>query len=614
MSGFAGIVSLDGASADAHLLERMTERLAFRGPDGTNITTKPGAGFCFTFLRTGPAPQCPSQPCSLDGRVWLLGDVRLDGRNDLRRKLEQHGDEFDGDVTDEELVLRTWRRWGEEGLPVLIGDYAFALWNAEARKLWCARDLMGARPFFYAQAGNHLYFSNTLDAIRCAPDISTALDAHFIGDFLLQGWCSYPERTAFRDIRRLPAGHMLRWSHGGLDVRKYTLLAIDAPLLLKREEEYVERFRELLETAVRERLPSGRVAILMSGGLDSTSVAAVVVRSARKAGLPLDLRAFTVDYRPLFDDQEGLLASLAAQHIGISIEIASGASYFPYAGWDAAPPPLPEPVHEPFQSLYVKQYERVAQHARVALNGYGGDGALTGQAWPYLIDLTRKLQFGKIGSTFGGYILKHRRIPPLRADFRARIRRLVKPSDPMATYPRWLAPDFENTLRLRERWRELLQPPESVHPWHTKAYATLSSPYWPIVLENDDAARIGAPVESRAPLLDLRVQRFLLQVPPVPLCINKELVRRMASGLLPERIRLRPKTPFEGDQVALQTSTYGWSPMPLPEPPKRWRQFVNWEGLAGTLQRQAICFPWPNLRPISLLYWIRGIENDRYSE
>jgi asparagine synthase (glutamine-hydrolysing) len=603
-------VSLDGAPADAQLLQRMADRLAFRGPDGTHITTKPGAGFCFTFLRTGPAPQCPSQPCSLDGRVWLLGDVRLDGRNDLRCKLEQHGDEFDGEVTDEELVLRTWRRWGEEGLPDLLGDYAFALWDAEERKLWCARDLMGARPFFYTQAGSRLYFSNTLDAIRCAPDISRELDQHFIGDFLLEGWCSYPERTAFREVRRLQAGYRLRWSRSGLDVRRCASLSIEAPLL-KREEEYVERFRELVETATRERLPRGRAAILMSGGLDSTTVAAVAVRCARKARLPLDLRAFTVEYRPLFDDQEGVLATLAARHIGIAIEVDSGASHFPYARWDSAPPPLPEPVHEPFQSLYVEQNQRVAQHSRVALNGFGGDGTLTGQAWPYLIDLARKHQFAKICSVFGAYVIKHRRIPPLRAGFRERIRQVVGQTDPMAAYPRWLAPEFESDMQLRERWRELLPPPESAHPWHTKAHAMLSGSYWPSVLEIYDAARSGAALESRAPLLDLRVQRFLLQVPPVPLCINKELVRRMALGLLPERIRLRPKTPFEGDQVALQASTYGWSPMPLPEPPKDLRQFVNWEGLARTLKDQAICFPWSDLRPISLLYWIRGVENDR---
>jgi asparagine synthase (glutamine-hydrolysing) len=190
---------------------------------------------------------------------------------------------------------------------------------------------MGARPFFYGQVGNRLYFSNTLNTIRCAPDISSALDDHFIGDFLLRGWCSYPERTAFRDISRLHAGHLLRFSSAGLDVRRCSSLPIENPLWLKREEEYVERFRDLLETAVRERLPRGPVAIRMSGGLDSTSVAAVAMHTARKKGLPLDLRAFTADYQPLFDDQEGSLASLAARYIGVPIKVAPCASVLPFA-------------------------------------------------------------------------------------------------------------------------------------------------------------------------------------------------------------------------------------------------------------------------------------------
>ncbi len=348
MSGFAGVVSLDGAPADARLLERMAERLAFRGPDGTHITAKPGAGLCFTFLRTGPAPQCPSQPCSLDGRVWLLGDVRLDGRDDLRRKLEQHGEEVDGDVTDEELLLRAWRRWGEDGLADLIGDYSFALWDAEARVLWCARDLMGARPFFYTQAGNRLYFSNTLEAMRCAQDISSALDLHFIGDFLLQDWCSDPQRTAFRNISRLPGGHMLRYSTAGIAVRRFASLPIEEPLWLKREKEYVEQFRKLLEQAVRERLPRGPAAVLMSGGLDSTSVAAIATKIAKKSGSHASLRAHTVDYRPLFDDEEAYYASLAAEHLGIPIEILQGASCIPYEGWSDSELRMPEPCHEPF--------------------------------------------------------------------------------------------------------------------------------------------------------------------------------------------------------------------------------------------------------------------------
>src|SRR5271168_3063128 len=99
MSGFAGIVRADGGTPDAKLIERMAEALAFRGPDATQIWLRPGAGFCFTLLRTGPSPQVGTQPYSLDGRVWLLGDVRLDGREELRRRLEQHGERISADAT-----------------------------------------------------------------------------------------------------------------------------------------------------------------------------------------------------------------------------------------------------------------------------------------------------------------------------------------------------------------------------------------------------------------------------------------------------------------------------------------------------------------------------------
>ena len=236
MSGFAGIISTDGATPDQSLLERFAAHLAFRGPDGTHISTQPGAGFCFTFLRTGPAPQSSAQPCSLDQRVWLLGDFRLDARDDLRRQLEQAGELLPPDVTDEELVLRAWRQRGEECLADLLGEFAFALWDAEARRLLCVRDLLGLRPFYYSLAGERLYFSNTLDVLRLVPDLSSELDSVFIGDFLLQDSCADPARTAFRSIARLPGGHVLRYSKDGVEVRRYASLPIEEPLWLKRPE------------------------------------------------------------------------------------------------------------------------------------------------------------------------------------------------------------------------------------------------------------------------------------------------------------------------------------------------------------------------------------------
>ncbi len=610
MSGFAGIVSLDGAPPDARLLERMAQTLAFRGPDGTHITTKPGAGFCFTFLRTGPAPQCPSQPCSLDGRVWLLGDVRLDGRDDLRRKLEQHGDEISENVTDEELVLRAWHRWREDALPELIGDYSVALWDTEARQLCCVRDLMGARPFYYAKAGNRLYFSNTLNAIRCVPEISTELDDHFIGDFLLEGWNSDGVRTAFRYLSRLPAAHSLLYSNQAVRVSRYTSLPIEEPLQLKRIEEYVEQFREVLDQAVAERLPRGPAAILMSGGLDSTSVAAIAQHSARRRESPLQLRAYTLDYQPLFDDREGRLASAAAKFIGIPIKIRSAAFHLPFAGWDDQLPPMPEPCHDPFRRLYVEQNQQIAEYARVVLNGYGGDGVLTGQSWPYLLHLIRGRHFWDLGRSFGGYLLKHGRIPPLRGGFRGALKNWFHPQDPMARYPKWLSPDFEKKVDLRERWHEMQRPFQSAHPWHPKAHSVLNGLFLSSILESEEPTWSGVPVVPRAPLLDLRLQRFLMRVPPVPLCVDKELLRRALRGLLPKEVLLRAKTIFQGDQVAMQIERHLWSPLPLPAPTGTIRKFVVWEKLGELVRTVPITFPWADLRPVSLMYWLRAIERE----
>src|SRR6476661_3422347 len=112
MSGYAGIISPDNAPPDRDLLDCMAAALAFRGPDATHITTQPGAAFVFTFLRTGPAPQSPQQPTTIDGRVWLIGDVRLDGRDDLRRKLEQHGASLPPTAADEELILHFVSQFG----------------------------------------------------------------------------------------------------------------------------------------------------------------------------------------------------------------------------------------------------------------------------------------------------------------------------------------------------------------------------------------------------------------------------------------------------------------------------------------------------------------------
>jgi asparagine synthase (glutamine-hydrolysing) len=609
MSGFAGIVRGDGAPPDAKLVERMAEALAFRGPDAKQIWMRPGAGFCFTFLRTGPSPQSASQPHSLDGRVWLLGDVRLDGREELRRGLEQHGEKVSADATNEELVLRAWQQWAEKCFELLVGDFSFALWDAEAKQLWCVRDLMGARPFFYARTAAQLVFSNTLDVVRLAPEVSAGLDPQYIGDFLLQSWCPEAERTVFQDIRRLPAGHALKYSNCEPVVRRYATLPVEEPLFLKRREEYIEAFRGHLERAVRDRLPESPTAIFMSGGLDSTSVAAIASQLQTERGLRYSLRAHTVDYSPLFEDEEGALATKAANHFGIPIEVLAGGSSAPLSGWETGSLSTPEPCAEPFWALHVKHYRQVAQHARVVLSGDGGDDILTGRAWPYLVYLLKRGRPDKVGSAFGAYALRHGRLPPLRAGIRARLRRWMGRTVETQDYPTWLEPKFEQELHLRDRWQELQRPTKTLHPLHPGGYASLTSSYWPGIFETEDAGWTGVPVETRAPLFDQRLLRFLLRIPPVPWCMNKELLREAMRGKLPEEIRVRKKTPLQGDPLKLHASANGWRPSLEDGACDRLRMFVNCKMLHTTSHPALGLMLWADLRPIALNYWLKSVEN-----
>lgn len=609
MSGFAGIVRADGQTPDAKLLERFAEQLAFRGPDATQIWTRPGAGFCFTLLRTGPAPQAETQPCSLDGRVWLLGDVRLDGRDDLRRELEPFGECATDSATDEEFVLGVWRQWGEEGLAKLLGDFSFVLWDAVARELRCVRDLIGARPFFYARSSDWFCFSNTLEVVRSFPGVSSALDPQFIGDFLINESSLDAWRTVYRDITRLSPGHFLSYSSEGLRVRRYTEFPIEEPLWLKRPSDYIERFQELLEQAVADRLPHAPSAIFLSGGLDSTSVAATACKIARQNGALDRPRAYTIDCSTMFKDEEGALASHVAKQLDMEIEILSGASCLPYEGWGNSHGRTSEPYHDPFAALGLRQWEQVRHHARVAFSGYGGDDILTGQAWPHLIYLLKHRSFLAIAKTFGSYVLAHRRIPPLRAGIKVRLRKWFGYKNPLTEFPQWLKPNFSDQQNLRDRWRETPESPESIHPLHPIAHSGLSSDFWASVFEGDDAGVTGVGVDSRAPLLDGRLLRFLLRVPPVPWCMEKTLLREAMRGMLPEEVRRRPKVPLLGDSVRYFVESKQWSPLPLPTPAAGVLEFVDWECLRATLESAQGSSLWVALRPVSLSYWLKGVVN-----
>jgi len=235
---------------------------------------------------------------------------------------------------------------------------------------------------------------------------------------LLQEWCQDGTRTVYQDIHRLPAGHTLVYSDGELTRSSLHGFFCRRALRLKRQRNMFERFRELLEKAVRDRLPRQPTGIFLSGGLDSTSVAAVACKIAKQEQTSGPWRlhhrlSANVQRRRRFlgnrlwprirhghrDSFRRFLSSL--RRLGRFLAAYPGA------------------VSRSFSSSKSNDSTgQVQSHARVVLSGYGGDDILTGQAWPYLTYLLRPAGFRDHLAELWGVHLKYGRIPPLRGGFR----------------------------------------------------------------------------------------------------------------------------------------------------------------------------------------------------
>jgi len=607
VSGFFGIIYTDGRTVQQSLLNSIAGKMVFRGPHGTNVWSDQNLGSSFALMKTGPAPQSSRQPVSLSNRFWLWGDLRLDARDELQTQLNLA---ISPHLTDEELLLHAWQKWGVDALQQILGDFSFALWDSVKQTLWCGRDFVGPRPFYFAQASGCFCFSNTLRILAALPEISQQLDDIFIGDFLTEGFSPDPDRTVYRDIKRLPAGHLLQFHSGKLHTQRFRTLPIEDPVDLKHPQEYLDAYRRLLSRAVRDRLPHGPTALYLSGGLDSSAVCAFALQIAAANGRKQDLKAFTLGFRAFFDDPEPPLAALTAQHLGISHEILEESELRTFESADTFDNSTPEPDDEFYFARERSLLAKIAAYSPIVLSGDGGDDVLTGQSWPYLTFLARRAKWATLARDVGSYVWDHKSLPPLRAGFRAKFRRLFSREESSPKFPDWLNLDFARRVQLTERRNELRNSQhDSEHPTHPVAYASLHSGLWAGILETEDAGWNRVPLETRAPLLDLRVLRFLLRLPQLPWCMDKYLCRQSMRDDLPQPIVNRPKTPAAGDLVHLSLSQQDW----LHRLPKggsaQIEKFVNWPKWCETLNGSKGSLTNVSLRPAALFLWLKAVES-----
>lgn len=559
----SGIVAVAGrGKADRELLAALVADLAGRGPDGQGLRVQGPVGLGHTLLAIGGAGGAgvhPLQPLSLDGRTWIVADARLDGRGELVGRLEADGA---GDapgavaadqerrtpagapVSDAELILRSYDLWGADLVEHLLGDFAFLLWDGVRRRLVCARDHLGVKPVYWAFRDGLLLVSNAAAPLRRHPAVGDDVDEAVVADYLLFGFNHRSRRTGLARVHKLPPAHLLIWEpQGEPAVRRYWSLPAGRQLSLSSDGEYVHRFLDLLGTAVRDRMPEEPAAILMSGGLDSTSVAAMAAEmgpSSHAAGLA----AITFVYEDVTADRERHYSRVAADALGIPIHHIELDDDTVADLWSRDAPLPPEPVEASPTRRVMRHLAEAVPGVRVGLTGQGGDPGthLSPADFWHQLGGRRAL---RTGIEVGRWWWRRGRLPAV--GLRTGLKRWLQPVgsrlDPV--YPPWLAPELESRLELRGRWRRVgadRRGPESA--LRPRAHGDLGSPVWPALMERYDPGFTGVAAEVRHPYLDLRLVEYLLAVPPVPWCVEKELVRVAMRGRLPEAVRTRRKAPL----------------------------------------------------------------------
>jgi asparagine synthase (glutamine-hydrolysing) len=299
MSAIFGLIHLQRQSININDLERMSASLAALGPDANGIWADGHVGIGQRLMRFTHEDSFDNQPLlSADRQMVLVCDARIDNRQELVADLGVNTSEA-RQLADSAFILRAYEKWGEECVLHLIGDYSFALWDKREQHLILARSAVGGRPLYYHSNDRLFAFSTLPKGLFTQPSIPRELNLERIADYLVQAPIE-PCASFYCEIQRLHSGHLLKVGRHGLNLRKFWQPDLQREIRYSCDDDYVDAFNALFERVVSDHLRStAAVGVMMSGGLDSTSVAAVAATQLRKHGKRL--ATFTEVPRAGFD-------------------------------------------------------------------------------------------------------------------------------------------------------------------------------------------------------------------------------------------------------------------------------------------------------------------------
>ena len=554
MSGIAGIIHFDGAPADLDLISQMTAAMPYRGPDGINHWVKGPVALGQCMLCTTPESLEETQPWpNEDESLVLVMDGRVDNWEELRKELLGRGARL-RNRSDAELVLRAYEIWGDDCPDHIDGDFALAIWNARERTVFCARDRVGNKPFHYHWDGKRFVFASELHTILDLPWVKQELNEGMVAEFLAIEWYSRDE-TFWQGIRRLVAAHRMKVDTNGPKLDRYWFPDLSSVLSYKRDEEYVEHYRDLFTDIVRRMSRSHKpLACDVSGGLDSSAIFAIAenLHQQHKLLSP-SVEGYTLDFHDDADANELEYAHAVGEYWGKKIREVKP-SLMPaswYQDWTRHYHEFP--AYPNFTMNMSLRSEALSRGSRVVLLGLGGDEWLTGnrtyyadllanREWAALVQILKRDSMATSFSRSVWYIVRYGLFFLLPDSVITTLRDIKRASIvPHTETSRhsWLTRPLKAQLDQRRQQYHQDQQLQTQRPGSKSFLIKLESPTFTTFHELEERMTGSRGMERRLPFWDTKMIQFAFSLPAQHSLkgnVGKALHRSAMKGFLPELV------------------------------------------------------------------------------
>jgi asparagine synthase (glutamine-hydrolysing) len=551
MSAIVGLYYLDGRPAERSDLERMVDKLSHRGPDGSGIWCEGPAGLGHLMLHDTPESLHEKLPSlSADKDLVITADARIDNREELISRLGIKSPHEE--ICDSELILKAYEKWGERCPEWFLGDFAFAIWDAKNQKLFCARDHMGIKPFYYYQSPRMFAFATEIKALLTLAEVPRKKNEARIADFLVQ---DFGDRTAtfYTDMLRLPPGQSLSVSEGRCQKTSYWALDLSREIKLGCDGDYAAEFQDVFTSAVRCRLRGGlTTGSMLSGGLDSSSIVCVARSLLASGRNRLQTFSAVFDKVPECDEREYMNAVISGG--GLYAHFVAGDSTGPMSDIDTLIMQQDEPFFVPNLFLHRELYAEAERNGvRILLDGYGGDQALS-HGEGYLAELARKGRLVALikeargisrhwGGSTGHHLLKGAVRPFLPDPAVRALRRIRRNSRRPLPLETLVQPGLSQRLGLAERARRTEETErKSLKSARASHYQDITGGINELVLETADKASATFGLSVRYPYFDRRLVAFCFALPgdqKTRQGWTRFVMRKALEDLLPEEVAQR---------------------------------------------------------------------------